>query len=361
MKTADFLKTLFLCLVFSQLSNAQNHEYRTVSKQLVNKYYKGYYNYTFPNDSYNLEKSLPGNPNKKATVDYTQKLQDAINKYPVVIMPNFPVLINSNGLTIPSNRKIYFNRYSKVIYRGPAKGRLSDIIKVYNASNVKIYNANIVGSRKEKNDQAGEWSAGICVLNSLNVEIYNFQIKDTWGDGVFVGSEDGKVSSNIVIKNGSIDNARRDGISITSANNLHIDSVFISNTFGTLPMNGIQIEPSLYKETLKDVNLSNIYTFNNPGGFCINLQAFSIKNNPQKEVSITMQNYTDDGSNYSFGTSINDDNSIQNPIGTITIINAVWKNPKKDFYWRNSSKYEVKIVLDKVKKYKNNVLINKEN
>jgi hypothetical protein len=117
----------------------------------------------------------------------------------------------------------------------------------------------------------------------------------------------------------------------------------------------------LYNETLKDINLNNIYTFNNPGGLGINLQAFSIKNNPQKEVSITMQNYTDDGSNYSFGTSINDDNSIQNPAGTIRITNAVWKNPKKDFYWRNSSKYNVKIVLDKVKKYKNNKLINTEN
>ncbi|WP_337967380.1 right-handed parallel beta-helix repeat-containing protein [uncultured Flavobacterium sp.] len=361
MKTTAFFKTLFLCLVVSQLSNAQSYDYISAPKQLVSMYYKGYSNYTFPKDSYNLEKSLPGSPNKNATVDYTQKLQDAINKYPVVIMPNFPVLINSSGLMIPSNRIIYFNKYSKVMFKGPAKGRLNDIIKVYNASNVKIYNANIVGSRKEKSDQAGEWSAGICILNSANVEVYNFQIKDTWGDGVFVGSEDGKVSSNIVVKNGWIDYARRDGISITSANNLHIDSVFISNTYGTLPMNGIQIEPSLYNETLKDVNLSNIYTFNNPGGLGINLQAFSIKNNPQKQVSITMQNYTDDGSNYSFGTSINDDNSIQNPAGTITITNAVWKNPKKDFYWRNSSKYNVNIVFDKIKKYKNNKLINTEN
>jgi hypothetical protein len=45
-------------------------------------------------------------------------------------------------------------------------------------------------------------------------------------------------------------------------------------------------------------------------------------------------------------------------MGTITISNAVFKNPKKDFYWKNSSKYEVKVIFNKIKKYKNNELIN---
>ncbi|MFH6944320.1 right-handed parallel beta-helix repeat-containing protein [Flavobacterium sp. FlaQc-50] len=358
MKITLFLKTVFFCFFISNIANAQDYVYATPPKLLVKKYYKGYQKYVFPKNAYYLEKSLPTNPNKKATVDYTNKLQDAINKYSVVVMPNFPILINSKGLFIPSNRKIYFNQNSIILFKGPAIGRLNDIIKIYNASNVKVYNANIIGSRNEKSDQKGEWSAGICILNSSNIEINNFQIKDTWGDGVFVGSEDGNVSSNVVVKNGFIDRARRDGISITSADNLLVDSVFISNTFGTLPMSGIQIEPSLHKETIKNINLSNIYTYNNPGGIVVNLQSFSIKKSAQKEVAIKVLNYTDEGSNYSFGTSINDDESIKNPMGTITISNAVFKNPKKDFYWRNSSKYEVKVIFNKIKKYKNNELIN---
>nr|WP_315255280.1 hypothetical protein [uncultured Flavobacterium sp.] len=358
MKKTILYITLFFCLVVSQLVNAQNYVYLTPSKLLVKKHYKGYQKYSFPANAYYLEKSLPANPNKKGTVDYTNNLQEAINKYSVVVMPNFPVLINNKGLYIPSNRKIYFNQNSIIIFKGPAKERLNDIIKIYNVSNIKIYNANIIGSRNEKSYQKGEWSAGICILNSTNVEINNFKIKDTWGDGIFVGSENGNVSSNIVVKNGFIDHARRDGISITSANSLLIDSVFISNTFGTLPMSGIQIEPSLHKETIKNINLSNIYTYNNPGGLIINLQSFSIKNSPGKQVDIMISNYTDESSNYSFGTSINDDDSLKNPTGIITITNAVLKNPKKDFYWRNSSKYGVKVIFDKVKKYKNNELIN---
>lgn len=353
-----FFKILFFCLLFSQIVNAQNYVYSTPSKLLVKKYYKGYQQYSFPIDAYYLEKSLPANPNKKGTADYTNKLQEAINKYPVVVMPDFPVLINNKGLFIPSNRKIYFNKNSIIIFKGPAKERLNDIVKIYNVSNIKIYNANIIGSRNEKNDQKGEWSAGICILNSSNVEINNFKIKNTWGDGIFIGSENGNVSSDIVVKNGFIDYARRDGISITSANNLLVDSVFISNTFGTLPMSGIQIEPSLHKEIIHNINFSNIYTYNNPGGFVINLQSFSVKNSPGKEVDIRMSNYIDEGSNYCLGTSINDDESLKNPKGNIVITNAVLKNPKKDFYWRNSGKHGVNVVLDKVKKYKNNELIN---
>ncbi len=98
-----------------------------------------------------------------------------------------------------------------------------------------------------------------------------------------MGSEDGKESKNIIIQNGFIDYARRDGISITSANNLEINSVFISNTFGTLPMAGIQIEPSLPEENIKGESIKNIYTYNNSIGISVNLQTFSIKKGFQKE------------------------------------------------------------------------------
>jgi len=358
MKKTLFIKSLFFGLIISQLGCAQDYVYLTPSKQFINLYYTGYHNFVLPKDAYNLERVLPQNPDKKGMIDYTNILQEAINKYPVLVMPDFLVLINAKGLLIPSNRKIYFNKHSVVVFKGPALGRLNDIIKIYNASNVKIYNANIVGSRKEKKEQKGEWSAGICILNSSNVEINNFQIKDTWGDGIFVGSENGKVSTNIILKNGFIDHARRNGISITSANNLQITSVFISNTYGTLPMAGIQIEPSLYDEEIKKVNLRNIYTFNNQIGVGLNLQSFSIKNKSQKVIDINIQNYTDDKANYTFITSINDDSSLLNPVGKFIITDAVLKNPKKDYYWRNSTKNDVEVIFKRIKKYKNNSLIN---
>lgn len=357
MKRAPIFIALFFILILFQSSNTQDFIYLTPSKQLLSEYYKGYHTYEIPKDACYLEKILPANPNRNATIDYTDKIQLAINKHKVIVMPNFPVLVNINGLFIPSNSKIYFNKNSVLVFKGPATARLNDIVKIYNASNVKIYNANIVGSRKQKNDQKGEWSAGICILNSSNVEINSFQIKDTWGDGIFIGSEDGKVSNNIIIQNGFIDYARRDGISITSANNLEINSVFISNTFGTLPMAGIQIEPSLSEEVIKEVSIKNIYTYNNSIGIGINLQSFSIAKGLSKKVDIKIQNYSDEESNYSFGTSINDDCLLINPIGKITVTNAVWKNPRNDFYWRNSSKYDVKVNFEGIKKYKNNKLI----
>ena len=51
---------------------------------------------------------------------------------------------------------------------------------------------------------------------------------------------------NVRVTNVWIDQARRDGISITSAENLVLNNILISNTHGTLPEMAIQIEPSLH-------------------------------------------------------------------------------------------------------------------
>jgi hypothetical protein len=98
MKRPYFFTVLFLILILFQSSNKQDFIYIIPSKQLISKYYKGYHSYDIPKDAYYLKKILPANPNKNATIDYTDKLQFAINKYKVIVMPDFPVLVNIKGL-----------------------------------------------------------------------------------------------------------------------------------------------------------------------------------------------------------------------------------------------------------------------
>jgi hypothetical protein len=71
----------------------------------------------------------------------------------------------------------------------------------------------------------------------------------------------GKQSKNIRIKNCRLDNGRRQGISITSADSVFIKDCTISNVSGTNPQYGIDIEPnknrSVHYVLIENVNVVN--------------------------------------------------------------------------------------------------------
>ena len=167
------LKFIFvLCLIFSVFQSCfksqSNHQYQTVPTSLVSKYWKvssqkvkGYYD---------LTKALPKNYSVKGNVNYTQYLQKAIDGYDKVMMPNFPVLINKNGLKLKSNQTVYFPKNAWLIFQGPAVKKLDDVLKIYNVENVVLINPQIEGSKFARIQQEGQWSAGICILNSKNIK-----------------------------------------------------------------------------------------------------------------------------------------------------------------------------------------------
>lgn len=86
-------------------------------------------------------------------------MQKVIDENNIVVFPDFPLLVNKVGLIVKSNKTIIFEKNSKIKFSIHAAGKSWDVIKIYNASNVKIINANIEGSKKSKLEQSGEWSA----------------------------------------------------------------------------------------------------------------------------------------------------------------------------------------------------------
>lgn len=334
----------FILILFHSCSMAQ-HVYIKPDTSVIVKYLDPEFN-SKQFGFYDTTQSLPSGYNKNGNVDYTQYLQKAIEQNERVLLPNFPVLINNNGLIIPSNKTVVFQKYSQIIYSGPARQKLDDIIKIYNAENVKVYNANIVGSKFSKFSQEGQWSAGISILNSRNIEIINSRIKDTYGDGIFIGSEDGGFSENVRIDGAWIDNARRNGISITSAKNIYVHRVLISNTFGHDPQCGIDIEPSWYKDVIENVNITNVYTFNNAlAGIEINMQEL---NNPlvvnPKSIGINISNHTDNMSKHALLTSLHGANRTKYDVkGNINIMNSKWLNSKDTNIWINPNDYNIKM------------------
>jgi hypothetical protein len=336
---------IFLLIILTCNINAQGFKIMSVPNTISVKY-RHFYSKPEGVKFIYIEDYLPKYYNKTASVDYTSNIQYLLNKYKNVVFPNFPLKINQNGLLIPSNSILYFDKGSELIFSGPANSRKSDILKLYNSMNVRIYNPTIKGSRYIKKEQWGEWSAGIALLNASEVEIYNVKISNTFGDGIIFADQ----SKNVKVIGGWIDQARRDGISITSGINIYIKDLLISNTYGTLPECGIQIEPDFPSDNLNNIEIRNITGFNN-ANCTLNFNIGPLNQNERKynkSVIIIADSIEDYHSTRTLGFVMNADNKKNTPKGEI-IIKNVKSYSSKYFLWKDNGKSNIRIIYNNLK------------
>lgn len=316
----------------------KDFKYVMPNSKLIDEYSQ-FQQVNIPSTAVNAVNYLPKSYSKSGRVNYTVYLQKAIDENEIVIIPDFSVMIDQRGLNIKSGKTIIFQKNSQIVFNGVVKGKYWDVLKVYNVKDVKIINANIRGSRNISAEQSGEWSAGISILNSKNITIINPKIYDTYGDGIFIGSENGGSSEDIYVTGGWINNVRRNGISVTSGKNIFLKKILISNTNGTAPASGVDIEPSIEDDIITNVNLNDIFTFNNEvAGIVINMNALSVqKKQNVKSVSVNIINHKDLGSAYAFGTSLNVNKELFDAKGSINILNPTWQESRKDLFWKSDN------------------------
>jgi hypothetical protein len=294
-----------------------------------------------------LKSYLPVNYVQNGTVDYTSYIQKGINENKFVRLPNFPILISEKGLTLKSNSVIYFNQKSKLILAVNSLPKYQ-ILDLKNIENVKIYNPRLVGDRIKHKGTTGEWGMGINIISSSNISIYNPEITNCWGDGIYVSGISTKESESIFIKGGLLDNNRRNGISIISGKNINISNIYISNTYGTLPMAGIDIEPNENGNTLERINLNKITTFNN-GDAGIAVILLNMIGKRQHVVDVNIDSHKDTYSKYALimggsktGYKYPDD--IKPLGGAVNIRNSQWND--------NSGKVSIAADFTYTAKYK---------
>lgn len=102
---------------------------------------------------------------------------------------------------------------------------------------------------------------GIMILHSHNIKVLGTTIYDCWGDGIYISG----FSTDITITSATCDGNRRQGISVISGSNILIRSCTCSNTSGTLPSCGINIEPNR-GDSVSNCTISDCTIFNNAGG-----------------------------------------------------------------------------------------------
>src|SRR5690606_29419791 len=127
---------------------------------------------TVLNSQVNLEKYLPHNYVKDGSIDYTIYMQKGLDENLNIQFPDFPVLINENGLNIRSNQKLNFSKNACLIMKPNSEERYG-LLNLKNVSNVVINNPGLEGDRKNHKSSKGEWGMGINILSSRNITINN--------------------------------------------------------------------------------------------------------------------------------------------------------------------------------------------
>jgi len=117
------------------------------------------------------------------------------------------------------------------------------ILTVAGASNVTIQGGTLqgdYGTPVTHTGSTGEWGMGLSINGSSNVSVYGVTARDCWGDGFTVALG----SSNVALCSVSAVHNRRNGLSITYANTVAVRNSSFMDTGGTLPEDGLDIEPN---------------------------------------------------------------------------------------------------------------------
>src|SRR5690606_8091018 len=106
------------------------------------------------------------------------------------------------------------------------------------------------GDRDTHLGHSGEWGHGIALDGAERVTVRDIRVTRCWGDGVRIGParagepERWLPCRDVALAGVVCDGNRRQGLSITAARNVRVVDCEFSNTRGTAPQCGIDIEPN---------------------------------------------------------------------------------------------------------------------
>ena len=196
--------------------------------------------------------------------DDTATIQAAIDNIAgtggTLLLPKGTYMINAiTHLLLKSNMTFYMEK-GVTLKAMPNNRKNYGILKIDNAANINVIGGLLLGERDQHQGSTGEWGMGLEIYASKNIVIEDVTATNNWGDGFYVGNR----TNNIQFCSVTADNNRRQGLSITSADGVSVKNSIFTNTNGTLPMDGIDIEPN-EGETVMNVQIINSKFLNNKG------------------------------------------------------------------------------------------------
>jgi len=188
------------------------------------------------------------------------------------------------------------------------------VVRVFNKSNVQIRGGRIEGERDAHTGGTGEWGFGMAVHGGSNIVISDVTVVDCWGDGVILLRLDGtpysdtsKVVNNATLQRVVSDGNRRQGLSVAGVVGLTVSGCTFSNTSGTAPKAGVDMEPDFDGVPQHDVTFRDCTFVDNDGcGLTFGARGDNVKNftidrcvfsgNQESEASLKLN--LEDGSSW---------------------------------------------------------------
>lgn len=192
-------------------------------------------------------------------------------------------------LKMPSNIEFVLEPGVELVAkRGAFRGKRDYLVELSGATNVTIRGGEGSAFRMWKYDYQkppyvhSEWRYALRISNCGNVLVENLRFVRSGGDGIGVSGKD------ITIRRCVCDDNHRQGMSVFPVENLLVEDCVFSNTRGTAPQAGVDIEPDGAKGTLKDVVFRNCVSYGNAGnGFEMFLINMTRQSGP---IDITFEN-----------------------------------------------------------------------
>lgn len=192
-----------------------------------------------------------------------QKAIDYVNSVGggTVSIPAGDFIINPD-VSINMKSGVQLSLSGDTVLKSSASGRVnSEVINIVDVNDVSVTGGKIIGDRYIHKGTEGEWGVGINIVGSSKISVTGIHISNCWGDGIYIGD---RLASDIKIDNVISDNNRRQGLSITDARNVTITNSEFTNTNGTLPQAGIDIEPNP-GQSVENVKIDNVKLIGNKG------------------------------------------------------------------------------------------------
>ncbi|WP_176705924.1 right-handed parallel beta-helix repeat-containing protein [Paenibacillus hemerocallicola] len=176
------------------------------------------------------------------------------------------------------------------------------LIRILNVSNVRIVGNGAVFRMNKSAYPAGEQAHIFDIGGSDNVTIEQVNANDSGGDGFYIGNYQATNSycRNIVLRDCRADNNRRQGLSVISVDGLLVENCTFTNTIGTNPQAGVDIEPNGPTDRLKKIRLINCVSEGNKGrGFVSMIKKLSTAS---ERIDIIFQNCVSRNNAFGFAT-----------------------------------------------------------
>lgn len=246
--------------------------------------------------------------------------------------------IGSDWITAPlfvnrSNLVLILEDGVTMIAKAGAFDVFDPLIRIVDQSNITIlgYGATMKMRKAEYTSlDDSEYRHVISLQSAINIRIEGLRLEDSGGDGLYIGNSFRPDSpqnycENIVVRNCFMTNNYRQGISIISVRDALIEYCEISETKGTLPEAGIDIEPDNPSHRIENLTIRGCKIFDNYGQ-AIQF-AFPFVDDSSLDVSIVMEdtyiaNNHDPSNEYAYTEMAFTDNYGNGIDGTVTLRNC---------------------------------------